>query len=109
MPCFDSIDGILRPDLFSPQFHEDWANCVNENFKLSLITNPNYARKILHRYHNADVVGVETELDEAYVPKVLLLGYDIIDEECSILVITNWGADKENLINPYLRVQWANW
>ena len=102
LTCFDSVDGILRPDLFNPRSHEDWANCVNENYKLNLITNSNYARKILHQYHNADLVGVEIELDEAYVPKDGLLGYDIIDGECSISVITNCDTDKENLINPHL-------
>ena len=100
LTCFDSVDSILRPDLFDPRSHEDWANCVNENYKLNLITNSNYARKILPRYHNADLVGVEIELDEAYMPKDSLLGYDIIDG--SISVLTNWGTDTENLINPHL-------
>ena len=104
LTCFDSVDSILRPDLFDPRSHEDWANCVNENYKLNLITNSNYARKILPRYHNADLVGVEIELDEAYMPKDGLLGYDIIDVECSISVITNWGTDKENLINPHFLI-----
>ena len=51
---------------------------------------------------NADLVGIEIKLAEAYVPKAGLLGYDVIDGECSISIITNWGTDKENLINPYL-------
>ena len=100
LTCFDSVDGILRPDLFNPRSHEDWANCVNEDFKLHLITNLNYARKILHRYHNTNIVGVETELDEAYESEEGLLGYDIIDG--SISVLTNWGTNAENLINPHL-------
>ena len=51
---------------------------------------------------NADLVGIEIKLAEAYVPKAGLLGYDVIDGECSISIITNWGTDKENLINPHL-------
>ena len=31
---FDSVDGVLRPDLFEPESNEDWKNCVNEDFKL---------------------------------------------------------------------------
>ena len=31
---FDSVDGILRPDLFAPDSDEDWQHCVNENDKL---------------------------------------------------------------------------
>jgi|TARA_B100001105_G_C22390006_1_gene443907 hypothetical protein len=100
LTCFDSIDGILKPDLFNPKSQEDWANCVNEDFKLHLITNLNYARKILQRYHNANIVGVETELDEVYESEEGLLEYDIIDG--SISVLTNWGTDTKNLINPHL-------
>ena len=74
MTCFDSVDGILRPDLFGSRSHEYWANCVNENYKLNLITNSNYARKILHRYHNANLVGVEIGMAEAYVPNDGLSG-----------------------------------
>ena len=55
---------------------------------------------ILHRYHNANIVGVETELDKAYESEEGLLGYDIIDG--SISVLTNWGTNAENLINPHL-------
>ena len=100
LTCFDSIDGILRPDLFNPKSQEDWENCVNADFKLYLITNSNYAKRIVCWYHNANIVGVETELDVVYETKEVLLGYDIIDG--SISVLTNWGADKEGLINPYL-------
>ena len=100
LTCFDSIDGILSPDLFNPKSQEDWENCVKADFKLHLITNSNYAKRIVSRYHNANVVGVETELDEVYEPKEGLLGYDIIDG--SISVLTNWGADEEGLLNPYL-------
>ena len=75
---------------------------MNEDYKLSLITNSNYARAILHRTTNADLVGIEIKLGEAYVPKAGLLGYDVIDGECSTSIITNWGTDKENLINPHL-------
>ena len=50
LTCFDSVDVLLRPSVFYPQSHEDWANRVNEDYKLSLITNSNYSRAILHRY-----------------------------------------------------------
>ncbi len=79
LTSFDSVDGILKPDLFTPESELDWRNCVNEDCKLSLITNIDYAKEFLGRYDNALLVGVEIELDEGYTSKDGLLGYDIID------------------------------
>ena len=56
---FDSVDSVLRPDLFSPVTNEDWDNCDNEDFKLNLITNYEYATKVLSKFENAEIVGVE--------------------------------------------------
>ena len=42
---FDSIDGILRPNLFTDPRDEDWQYIVNENFMLHLITDQDYAEK----------------------------------------------------------------
>ncbi len=47
-------------------------------------------------------LGIEIKLDVAQVPKASLLGYDVIEGECSISTITNWDTDQENLINPHL-------
>ena len=99
---FDSVDGILRPDLFEPESEEDWRNCINEDYKLSLITNFDYAQAILERYDNAVLVGIEMELEEGYVPKVGLLGFDIIDGYCEVSLVTNWGTDKESIIENYV-------
>lgn len=96
---FDSVDNILRPDLFTPESKIDWKNCVNEDCKLSLITNIDYAKEILSRYDNAVLVGVEIELDESYVSKNRLLGYDIIDGYCAVSLITNWGSDEKGFIS----------
>jgi len=99
---FDSVDGILRPDLFEPKSEEDWRNCVNEDYKLSLITNLDYARKILNRYDNPVLVGVEMELEGRSLPKNGLLGFDIIDGYCDVSLVTNWGTDEDGLINRYI-------
>lgn len=99
---FESVDGILRPDLFQPESYEDWRNCVNENNKLSLITNLDYARKISKRYENPVLVGVEIELEEGYEPEDSLLGFDIIDSYCDVSLVTNWGTDEEGLINRFV-------
>ena len=58
---------------------------------------------------NADLVGIEIKLAEAYVPKAGLLGYDVIDGECSTSIITNWGTDKENLNQSTPNIQRINW
>ncbi len=93
---FESVDGILRPDLFEPQTKDDWQNCVNVDFKLGLITSLAYARTFLARYENATLVGVEIELEAGYVPKDGLLGFDIIDAYCDVSLITNWGTEEED-------------
>jgi hypothetical protein len=102
LSSFDSMDGILRPDLFKPESDEDWRNCVNEQFKLNLITNLEYARGILDRYDNSVLVGVEIELQEGYNPEDGLLGFDIIDSYCDVSLVTNWGTDEESIINNYV-------
>jgi hypothetical protein len=96
---FDSLDGILRPDVFSPESEEDWANCVNEDFKLSLITNLPFAKKILARFDDPDLVGVESAIEKGYVPQANLLGFDIIDEYGGVSLVTNWGTDEENFFS----------
>ncbi len=97
---FDSVDGILRPDLFVPESREDWDNCVTENFKLSLITNLDYARAILQRFNDPILLGVEIELNEGYDPKDGLLGFDIMERECQISLVTNCG--KDDLIDDHV-------
>lgn len=41
---FDSVDGILRPNLFEPELQIDWDNCVNEDYMINFITNLEYAK-----------------------------------------------------------------
>lgn len=99
---FDSLDNILRPDLFNPTSPEDWENCVNEDFKLSIITNAPFAEEILKRFPHAVLVGVESDLDEQYVPSPGLEGYDILDGYCSVSLLANWGSDEEQLVTPFM-------
>ena len=99
---FDSVDGILRPDLFTPESMEDWRNCVNENFKLNMITDLEYAHRILKRYEKSILVGVEIEIQEGYTPGSGILGFDIIDGYCDVSLITNWGNEKNDLVDKYV-------
>lgn len=94
--------GILRPDLFDPKSVEGWHNCVNEDYKTSPITNLDYAKKILERYDNPSLIGVDIELEEGYVPKEGLLGFDIIDGHSGVSLITNWGTDEEGINNNHI-------
>lgn len=103
LDSFDSIDSILRPDLFEPQSDEDWKNCVQEDFKLSLITDLEYAKSILHRYNKAILIGVELVDDIVCQSKEYLLGYDILDSCCSISLLTNWGIDEENIFSKHIK------
>ena len=102
LSCFDSIDCGLRPDLFEPESMQDWCNCVNQDYKLNLITNLDYAKAIFSRYVNAVLVGVDIALGEDYILQEGLLGFDIIDGYCDVSLVTNWGTDAENLVNPHI-------
>ena len=99
---FDSVDGILRPDLFAPESKEDWQHCVNKDFKINMITDLDYAKIVLKRYNNSALVGVEIELEKGYVSKAGLLGYDIIDGYRDVSLVTNWGTDGEGIINNHV-------
>ena len=70
---FDSVDGIIRPDLFEPESDEDWQNCVIEDYSIGFITSLDYAKGVLDRHANAVLVGVDIELQESYVPKLSLI------------------------------------
>lgn len=100
---FDSVDSILRPDLFSPQSEEDWLYCVNENYRINLITDLEYAKTLMGLYDNANLIGVEVGIQAGYVPQDLLLGFDIIDGQGSISLLTNWGNDSKDLINSHIQ------
>ncbi|WP_154650817.1 hypothetical protein [Reinekea blandensis] len=92
---FESVDALLRPDLFEPKSDEDWDNCVNEDYKLNLITNLEYAAKVHSRFKNSDLVGVEIELETPPKETTELLGFDILDEYCQVSLLTNWGNNND--------------
>ena len=99
---FDSVDCMFRPDLFLPKSERDWANCVNEDFKLHLITNLDYAKEIIHRYPNGNIVGVQPDINSDHICKDGLSGYDIIDSYWYISLITNWEENGNNSFCRYL-------
>ena len=95
--AFESVDGLLRPDLFKPKSEKDWDNCVNEDYKVNLITNFDYANKIHSNFSDSDLVGVEIDLESAPKVNESLLGFDILDEYCQVSLLTNWGNDNETV------------
>ena len=90
---FDSIDGMLRQNLFDDPEGEDWDNIVNENFMLHLITNHKYACKKLNQIGTGEIIGIE--IDKHNENDALFLGYDIIDGYWDVSLLTNWGNDNE--------------
>ncbi len=97
-----SIDGINRPSLFSPSSKEDWANCVNEDYKIHLITNLAYALKIKPLYPDGEIVGVIEDprlVSEEITAAHYLVGYDILDGYNSVSLLTNWGGEKLRIVN----------
>jgi hypothetical protein len=100
--AYYSIDGIMRTRLFIPESPEDWQNCVNADFNIYLITNLEYAQKILSRYSEAEILGVieNPKLSpEIIPPDHILMGYDILDEYNEISLLTNWGGKMEGIQN----------
>ena len=97
---FDSIDGILRPTLFNaPTKDEDWNYVVNEDFKLHLITDYEYAIKKRDELGKGDLVGLRFDEHDENNPG--FLGFDLIDSYCDVSLLTNWGNDVE-IINRSL-------
>lgn len=97
LKCFDSVDGILRPDLFIPSTIEDWKHCLNEDYKTSLLSDLDYVARFKARLGEGTIVGVEIELEKGYSPQNGILGYDILDEYCSISLVTNCRFEPETI------------
>ena len=96
---FDSADGMLRENCFEPKTEEDWENCVNENFKLNLLTSRDYALKVKAENPGSEMIGVDIEIDGTYQEKEGCLGYDVVDRYCYISLITNWGNNESDFRN----------
>ena len=90
---FDSLDGMLRKSLFTPESVEDWDHVVCENFMIDYLTDFEYAHQSHARIGTGSLMGLSysdhDELDEGF------LGYDIIDRYCDVSLLTNWGNDVE--------------
>ena len=97
---FESVDSMFRKDLFEPHSIEDWENCVNDDFKLNLITNLEYAKKVQSKFQDGEIIGVEIELGEDYKPKPGLIGYDVLDDMCDVSLIANCKYE-EDLFEKY--------
>jgi hypothetical protein len=90
---FDSIDGILRPSLFSPKEDADWDHVVKENFMIDFITDRSFAIEKRKKIGRGDIVGVTFENHMEHDSR--FLGYDLIDGCCSVSLFTNWGNGHE--------------
>ena len=90
---FDSLDGILRKSLFTPESDEDWKHVVCEDFMLSYLTDFDYAHQKHAQIGSGSLMGLShsehDETDEGF------LGYDLIDGYCDVSLLTNWGNDVE--------------
>lgn len=88
-----SLDGILNPSLFTPQTEEDWRNCVNEDYQTDMLTSLEYAQGVARNYPGARILGLVIDPGEAEMPaNARLLGYDILDQWCSVSLLTNCGG-----------------
>ncbi|QWV94294.1 hypothetical protein KP004_03670 [Geomonas oryzisoli] len=96
---FESVDGVLRGDIFDPKSDEDWQNCIQEDYKISLITNLEYAKKVLGQHDNAEIVGIDFPEDHHYQPSAGLLGFDVLDSHWDVSMLTDWGTDEERLFS----------
>ena len=90
---FESIDGVLRPNLFLTPEEDDWAHVVKEDFMLHFITDHPHALKKREQIGRGDLVGVKFEDHDTSNP--CFLGFDLLDGYCDISLLTNWGNDVE--------------
>ena len=97
---FDSIDGMLRPNLFSEIEDSDWSHIVNENYMLHLITDLEFANYKREQIGSGSIVGVLTDAHDEHNPH--FCGYDVIDKYWDVSLLTNWGSDI-SLINKRIR------
>lgn len=65
---------------------------MRENFKVNLIANLDFAREVCDKQRGSSVVSVEPDVVDTHSPRDGLVGYDVIDERCSVSLITNWGT-----------------
>jgi hypothetical protein len=90
-----SLDGLIRSRMFNPESIEDWQNCINEDFKIDIITNLDYAKKIIHKYPGSEIVGCiedPRKNNSKILKSHILLGYDILDDHNDVSLLTNWGG-----------------
>lgn len=88
---FDSIDGMLRPPIFTPEAPEDWDHVVCNDYMITYIIDRDYALKKQSELGQGVVVGLSYKDHLEDHPD--FLGYDIIDSYCDISLLTNWGND----------------
>jgi len=97
-----SIDAINRERFSKPESSKYWENCVNKDFKIHLLTNLDFAKKIISDSPNAEIVGVienPKSSDETIPPGHTLVGYDILDRYNDISLLTNCGSEDNNIKN----------
>ena len=97
-----SIDGLSREKLFQPESDEDWENCINEDSKIPIITDLDFAKKVIAKFSNAEIIGVieNPKSSKEIIPtNHILMGYDIIDGYCDISLLTNWGGKDGGIKN----------
>lgn len=91
--AFCSLDGMFNDSLFTPESIEDWDNCVNEDYKIDMITTLDYAKVIAEKHPGAHIFGLIVDPQQTEMPKdEQLLGYDILDYDYSTSLLTNWGV-----------------
>jgi len=89
---FDSVDGILRPTVYgSPETEEDWQHAPDGDFSLHLVTDLAFARRKREELGRGEVVGLCFEAHEETHPG--FLGFDILDGNNAISLLTNFGND----------------
>jgi hypothetical protein len=98
--AYYSLDNGMRKSLFVPESPEDWKNCINADYQTNILTNLEYAKKIINKYPNAEIIGlIENPRSDKITPSPghLLLGYDIIDAFCGVSLVTNWGNGNDEI------------
>ncbi|MCI5161933.1 MAG: hypothetical protein D3917_07895 [Candidatus Electrothrix sp. AX5] len=87
---FDSIDGIMRPNLMGSPDQEDWPYIVHEDYMLHFMTDLRHGYRKLDQKEKGVLIGVKLKDHEPEHPD--FLGYDIEDTFFGVSLLTNWGS-----------------
>jgi hypothetical protein len=91
--CFDSIDEIMRPNVFDEIDDEDWTRIFTDgNAVFNFFTDFDYALRKFRKGGRGNLVGVCFDGHDESHPG--FRGYDLLDSFNRVSLLTDFGCDS---------------